>query len=40
MDYDGDQGMGGMGGGMGGVDPNDLFRAFFGGGGFSSSFGG
>lgn len=30
MDYDGDQGMGC--GGMGGVDPNDIFRMFFGGG--------
>lgn len=36
MDYDGDQG---MGGGMGGVDANDIFRVFFGGGGMGG-FGG
>lgn len=31
MDYDGDQGSGFGGGGMN-VDPNDIFRMFFGGG--------
>jgi hypothetical protein len=40
MDYDGDQGCG-MGG-MGGMDPNDLFSMFFGGGmgGGMNDFGG
>lgn len=37
MEYDGDQGMGGMGGMN--IDPNQIFKAFFGGGG-GSSFGG
>ena len=40
MDYDGDQGSG-MGGGMGGVDPSDIFRMFMGGGmGGMGGFGG
>jgi len=34
MDYDGDQGdCSGFHGGGGGVDPNDIFKMFFGGGG-------
>jgi DnaJ-class molecular chaperone len=51
MEYDGDPGagMGGMGGGFHGgsnIDPQDIFKMFFGGGGmggdegFGSSFGG
>lgn len=40
MDYDGDQGAGFGGGGMGGVDPNDIFKMFFGGGGMGGGMGG
>ena len=39
MDADFD-GFGGMGGGMGGIDPNDIFRMFFGGGGMGGGMGG
>jgi hypothetical protein len=35
MDYDGDQGSGGFG-----VDPNDVFQMFFGGGGGGFNMGG